>query len=139
MRRLSHLPTLKLHVSAAIITFSHSFMRPSPRVCVCLQMIIKVLRKNNTKHLLNIFVVVSLPVCSLCLQSQPSQATPKPEAQVSAAKPAQFEVSHVHLQYLLTSSFFSYLEREEKHISPLPVFNRHIVHLSAHFLSPCKS
>lgn len=70
MRRLSHLPTLKLHVSAAIITFSHSFMCPSPRVCVCLQMIIKVLRKNNTKRLLNIFVVVSLP----CLFSLPPVA-----------------------------------------------------------------
>jgi len=40
----------------------------------------------------------SLSFCIVCLsplQSQPSQATPKPAAQVSTVKPAQFEVSNI--------------------------------------------
>lgn len=36
-------------------------------------------------------------------QSQPNQATPKPAAQVSTVKPAQFEVAHIPLQNLTSS------------------------------------
>lgn len=102
MRRLSHLPTLKLHVSAAIITFSHSFMRPSPSVCVCLQMIKKGFKKKQYKTPSKHFCCCFSPLSVLSVSSR-SRARPHPNRRLRPPLPSLHSLRY----HTFTSSIFS--------------------------------